>query len=80
MAEVHLKGKSMEQRLRDRERNSGDTSTADVVLKPSQGARFHNIHSRGQGGGDRRVDVNDSTDGRVANNQSAKTQGSGGNP
>jgi hypothetical protein len=50
------------------------------VFKPSQGARFHNIHTKGQGGGDRRVDVNDSTSGRVASNPSAKTQGTGGNP
>jgi hypothetical protein len=78
MAEVHLKGKSMEQRLRDRERNSGDTSTADHVFKPTQGARYHNIHTRGQGGGDRRVDVNDGGDSRVANNPGAKTQQSGG--
>jgi len=67
MAEVKHTGKSMEARLRDRERNSGDTSTADHVFKPSQGARYHNIHTRGQGGGERRVNVNDSTaDGRVA--------------
>jgi len=79
MAEVHLKGKSMEERLRDRERNSGDTSTADHVFKPSQGARFHNIHTKGQGGGDRRVDVNDSTSGAVASHASSKSQRSGGN-
>jgi len=78
MAEVHLKGKSMEARLRDRERNSGDTSTADVVLKPSQGARFHNIHTKGQGGGDRRVDVNDNTSGRVASHPESKSQKTGG--
>ena len=77
MAEVHLKGKSMEARLRDRERNSGDTSTADVVLKPSQGARFHNIHPFGFHGA---TGTNAPTDGRVANNKAAKTQGSGGNP
>jgi len=74
MVEHHLTGKSMEERLRDRERNSGDTKNADVVLKPSQGARFHNIHPFGAHGA---TGTNHPTDGTVANNPAAKNQGGG---
>ena len=87
MAEVkydksHHSGGTPEARLANRYRNSGDTKTADHVVQQgsSHSRTFVNVHERGQGGGERRVDVNDSTAGRVANNPSAKTQTSGGNP
>ena len=77
MVEHHLTGKSMEERLRDRERNSGDTKNADVVLKPSQGARFHNIHPFGAHGA---TGTNHPTDGHVDVHPNSAKQGSGGNP
>jgi len=44
---------SMEQRIRDRLRNSGDTERADIVTKSGDGARrtYHNIHHAGGKGG-----------------------------
>jgi hypothetical protein len=86
MAEVkydksHHSGGTPEARLANRYRNSGDTKTADHVIKhgSSPSRTYENIHERGQGGGDRRVNVNDGTSGRVANNDAAKSQQSGGN-
>ena len=66
MAEVkynksHPAGGTPEQRLRGRERNSG-CDTADVTVVPSQGARFHNIHFRGQPPADARLNLNQTQD------------------
>ena len=65
MAEVKLtSGKGeMAQRLNDRLRNSG-CDTADVVVKHGDGARrtYHNIHSKGQGGADARLNINATAD------------------
>jgi hypothetical protein len=63
MAEVkynksHHAGGTPEARLAARERNSG-CDTADHIIKPMQGARFHNIHERGQPPASRRVNLND---------------------
>jgi hypothetical protein len=84
MAEVkydrnHHSGGTPEARLANRYRNSGDTKTADHVTKhgSSPSRTYENIHERGQGGGERRVDVNDSTSGRVASHPASKSQGGG---
>jgi len=37
MAEVHLKGKSNEQRIADRLKGSNDSSTADTIAKHGEG-------------------------------------------
>jgi len=76
--EHHLKGKSMTERLNDRLKNSGDPS-ADIVHKAGDGARrtFTNLHPFGFHG---ETGTNHSTDGRVAENSGAKSQGSGENP
>jgi hypothetical protein len=42
--EVKLTGKSLEQRLRDRTKNSGDTAHADHVVTVDKGIRT-NIHN-----------------------------------
>jgi hypothetical protein len=49
MAEVKLTGKSMEQRVADRLKNSGDTANADVSVVHGTGpTRTHtNIHHSG---------------------------------
>ena len=65
MAETKLtSGKGdMAQRLNDRLKNSG-CDTADIVHKAGDGARrtYHNIHSRGQGGADARLNINPTAD------------------
>jgi hypothetical protein len=85
MAEIkydksHHAGATPEARLANRYRNSGD-KTADHVIKhgSSPSRTYENIHERGQGGGDRRVDVNEGGDSRVASHESSKQQRSGGN-
>jgi hypothetical protein len=47
MVEVKLTGKSMEQRIADRLKNSGDTANADVVAQMGDGPTrcFTNIHN-----------------------------------
>ena len=50
----HHAGPDAAARLKARERNSG-CNTADVVVQPSQGARYHNIHWKGQPPAARRV-------------------------
>jgi hypothetical protein len=84
MAEVkydksHHSGGTPEARLANRYRNSGDTKTADHVIKhgSSPSRTFTNLHERGQGGGERRVDVNDGGDSRVASVPASKSQGGG---
>ena len=49
MVEVHYKGKSPQQRLADRTRNSGGDLPADVRTKHGDGARrtYTNIHHAG---------------------------------
>jgi hypothetical protein len=46
MVQIKHSGKSMEQRIKDREKNSGDHANADIVTRQGEGARrtFHNIH------------------------------------
>ena len=63
MAETKLKGKSMEARLNDRLLNSG-CDTAVIVHKAGDGARrtFTNIHQRGQGGADARLNLSSPAD------------------
>jgi hypothetical protein len=59
MAEVKLTGKSMEQRIADRLKTFGDTVNADHHTVHGTGpTRTHTlIHSHGQGGTSRRVDL-----------------------
>ena len=59
MAEVKLTGKSMEQRVADRLKTSGDTANADHHVVHGTGpTRTHTlIHSHGQGGASRRIDL-----------------------
>jgi hypothetical protein len=47
MVEVKLTGKSMEQRIADRLKNSGDAQHADVVVQKGDGPTrcFTNIHN-----------------------------------
>lgn len=62
MPTVIYKGKSPEQRIADRLRNSGGDLPADVRAKHGEGARrtFHNIHhSGGQGGTGNRLGRDD---------------------
>jgi hypothetical protein len=79
-AEVKLTGKPQAQRIADRLRNSGDGSNPNEHTVHGSGPTrvHHNIHHSGhfvQPGTQAK-----STDGRVADNPDAKTQGSGGNP
>ena len=46
--EVKLTGKSMEQRLADRTKNSGDVKHADVVATVDKGIRTNIHHTRNQ--------------------------------
>ena len=48
MVEVKLSGKSMEQRLADRTKNSGDVKHADVVSEGDKGIRTNVHHTRNQ--------------------------------
>jgi hypothetical protein len=59
MAEVKLTGKSMEQRIADRLKTSGNVDNADHHVVHGTGpTRTHTlIHSHGQGGSSRRVDL-----------------------
>ena len=49
MVENRLSGKSMEQRITDRLKNSGDAKNADVVVQKGEGPTraFTNIHHGG---------------------------------
>jgi hypothetical protein len=53
MAEVKYHGKSPQQRIVDRQRNSGGDIPADVKTKTGKGPQrvFHNIHHSGSAGG-----------------------------
>jgi hypothetical protein len=75
MAEHHLTGKSMSERLNDRLKNSGDPS-ADTVHKAGDGARrtFTNLHPFGFHG---ETGTNHPTDGRVDSVPASKSQGGG---
>jgi hypothetical protein len=44
MVEIHHTGKSMDQRVRDRTKNSGDTAHADHVVTGDKGIRT-NVHN-----------------------------------
>jgi hypothetical protein len=80
MAVEVRQSKSTEQKIADRLRNSGEGSDPNVHTVHGEGPTrvHHNIHHAGH-----YVQPNTqakSTDGRVANNDAAKRQGSGGNP
>jgi hypothetical protein len=49
MAEVRYHGKSPQQRIADRQRNSGGDIPADVRTKTGDGPQrvFHNVHNSG---------------------------------
>jgi hypothetical protein len=49
MVELRIPGKSMEQRIADRLKNSGDTANADHVVQKGEGPTrtFTNIHHGG---------------------------------
>jgi len=77
MVEHHLTGKSMEQRIRDRTKNSGEGANPASIVKTGDSDRrtFHNLHPAGH-----YIQPNTeakSTDGRVADNPRAKSQGGG---
>jgi hypothetical protein len=76
----HHAGGTPEARIASRLRNSGAGADPDHMTKEGSGARrtFHNIHEAGH-----KIQPGTAakpTSGRVANNDEAKTQGSGGNP
>jgi hypothetical protein len=75
MVEHHLKGPSMAERIAARGKNSGAGANPAISVQNKEGWN-HNIHPFGFHGA---TGANAPTDGRVANNPSAKTQGSGGN-
>ena len=75
--EHHLTGKSMEERIKDRQRNSGEGAKPNTIVKTGDSDRrtFHNIHNAGH-----YIQPNTeakSTDGDVADNPRAKSQGGG---
>ena len=76
--EVHLKGKSMEERIRDRGKNSGEGAKPDTIVKTGDSDRrtYHNLHPAGH-----YTQPNTQakpTDGRVASHDSSKSQGGTG--
>jgi hypothetical protein len=60
MTEVHLTGKSMEERVRDRTKNSGDVAHADHVVTGDKGIKTNIFDTRNQtyGEGEVGVDIN----------------------
>ena len=58
MAEIRYNGKSVEQRIADRLKNSGgDLADHHTVHGTGPTRVHHNIHNHGQGGQPRRVDL-----------------------
>jgi len=76
--EVHLKGKSMEVRIRDLGKNSGEGAKPDTIVKTGDSDRrtYHNLHPAGHYT-QPNTQAKPTADSRVANNPMAKSQGGG---